>query len=103
MYTATKFFILFYSQNRPRKSDTPKVTYLNNSLAVSISVPQGVEFPFAPQKSEPLPARPRCAVAGCRNDKKYACSKTGVALCSLQCYKVNLAKHRLAGPGLVTT
>lgn len=30
-----------------------------------------------------------CGVDGCENPKKYSCSKTGLPLCSLQCYKAN--------------
>lgn len=85
-----------------KKADTPKVTYINNSSGISISVPPGVEFPLEPQRVDKPPARPRCAVKGCRNEKKYACSKTGLPLCSLQCYKKNLTAHKLCVPGLVT-
>lgn len=70
---------------------------------ISVSVPEGIPFPFESQKSEKPPPKQKCAVKGCRNEKKYACSKTGVALCGLECYKKNLTFHKLAPPGLVTT
>lgn len=86
-----------------RKTDAPKVTYINNTAGITISVPEGIQFPFEAQKVDKPPSKVKCAVKGCRNDKKYACSKTGVALCSLECYKKNLAVHKLTPAGLVTT
>lgn len=86
-----------------KKTEAPKVTYINSVSGIAISVPEGIQFPFEPQKLEKPPARPKCAVKGCRNDKKYSCSKTGVALCSLECYKKNLISHKLTPPGLVTS
>lgn len=79
------------------------MTYVNNTSGITISVPEGIEFPFESQRTEKPPPKPKCAVKGCRNDKKYVCSKTGVALCSLECYKKNLILHKLTPPGLVTT
>ena len=38
------------------------------------------------------PTRELCAADGCGNEKKYSCSKTGVPLCSLHCYKMNMSK-----------
>ncbi|XP_053375956.1 INO80 complex subunit B-like [Mercenaria mercenaria] len=86
-----------------RKTDAPKVTYINNTSGISISVPEGIQFPFEAQKSEKPPPRPKCAVKSCKNDKKYSCSKTGVPLCSLECYKKNLISHKLTPPSLITT
>lgn len=40
---------------------------------------------------------PRCSVPGCPHPRRYACSRTGQALCSLQCYRINL-QLRLGGP-----
>lgn len=37
----------------------------------------------------PLPAQQLCGVDGCEKLKKYSCSRTGVPLCSIQCYKAN--------------
>ena len=39
----------------------------------------------------PPKQRASCGVSGCRNQKKYSCSRTGVPLCSLDCYKKNLS------------
>ncbi|XP_052802663.1 INO80 complex subunit B-like [Mya arenaria] len=86
-----------------RKADAPKVTYLNTTRGISISVPEGIKFPLDSQSADKPPVRPRCGVKGCKNDRKYSCSKTGVSLCSLQCYKKNLSLHKLTPPRLVTT
>lgn len=86
-----------------RKTDAPKVTYVNNISGISVSVPEGIQFPCEPQKSEKPRPKPKCAVKGCKNDKKYSCSKTGTALCSLECYKKNLSFHKLTPSTLVTT
>ena len=38
-----------------------------------------------------------CGVDGCSNPKKYACSKTNTPLCSLACYKKNMALASTSG------
>lgn len=47
--------------------------------------------------SEP-PIPVLCAVKDCKNIKKYNCSKTNVPLCSLKCYKANLASSNITNP-----
>ena len=89
------FYLLFLQGRGCRKSDVPKYHYSNNQSAISISVPAGYPFPFAAQKAEPPKPSAKCGVTGCNNDRKYSCSKTGIALCSLQCYKTNLTNHHL--------
>ncbi|XP_062593210.1 INO80 complex subunit B-like [Saccostrea cucullata] len=74
-----------------RKSNIPRVRYINNKSEISISVPVGIQFPFLPQKAEPPKPRAICGVNGCKNLKRYSCSKTGIPLCSLDCYKKNMA------------
>ncbi|XP_052268754.1 INO80 complex subunit B-like isoform X2 [Dreissena polymorpha] len=85
------------------KKDHPKVTYLNTVQSITISVPQDIKFPLEAQKAEKPPPKAKCAVKGCKNDKKYSCSKTGVSLCSLQCYKKNLSLNKLTLPTVVTS
>nr|XP_022343381.1 INO80 complex subunit B-like [Crassostrea virginica] len=80
-----------------RRSNIPRVRYINNKSEISISVPTGIQFPFPSQKAEPPKQRASCGVSGCRNQKKYSCSRTGVPLCSLDCYKKNLS---LSAPSL---
>ena len=33
-----------------------------------------------------------CGVPGCDNVKRYTCARSGVALCSLNCYQRNLSQ-----------
>ena len=85
-----------------RKTDVPKYHYSNNQSGITISVPAGHQFPFSAQKAEPPKLPSKCGVKGCDNDKKYSCSKTGIALCSLQCYKTNLLNHQLTLQSVTT-
>jgi len=49
--------------------------------------------PFSlPSKHTPLAVQ--CEVEGCTNMKKYCCSQTGMQLCSLECYRKNIARIR---------
>ncbi|XP_050409230.1 INO80 complex subunit B isoform X1 [Patella vulgata] len=75
-----------------KRSNIPRVRYSLKRDGNTISIPQGFNLPFVPQppKAPPKPAV-KCGVTGCRNTKKYSCSKTGVPLCSLSCYKKNMA------------
>ncbi|XP_076144993.1 INO80 complex subunit B isoform X1 [Alosa pseudoharengus] len=72
-------------------AQVPTVCYRSSAThGASISFPVGVQAPeHAPPRPAP-PPRPSCGVDGCPNPKRYACSKTGVPLCSLECYKRNL-------------
>ncbi|CAL8073758.1 unnamed protein product [Calicophoron daubneyi] len=44
-----------------------------------------------PSQMPPVPAVRLCAM-GCGQPRRYACSKTGLSLCSLACYKANLSR-----------
>ena len=97
------YFCFFFFQGRGcRKTDVPKYHYSNNQSGISISVPAGYPFPFTAQVAEPPRPPTKCGVTGCNNDKKYSCSKTGIPLCSLQCYKSNLSKHHLTLQSVTT-
>lgn len=72
-----------------KKSNAPKVHYVNNHHGITISVPAGIQFPFVAEKASPPKPKTLCGVKGCSNLKKYSCSKSGVPLCSLACYKIN--------------
>lgn len=74
-----------------KKSNAPKVHYVNNHHGITISIPSGMQFPFTAEKAIPPKPKTICSVKNCSNLKKYSCSKTGVPLCSLQCYKINMA------------
>ncbi|KAL3856372.1 hypothetical protein ACJMK2_011140 [Sinanodonta woodiana] len=84
-------------KGRSKKSDVPKYHYVNSFSGISISCPQGFPFPFTAHASRvPHPYPVKCGVPGCKNKKKYSCSKTGVPLCSLECYKKNLSTHMVS-------
>ncbi|XP_014397730.1 PREDICTED: INO80 complex subunit B [Myotis brandtii] len=66
------------------------------------SFPPGVPTPAPVSQRPPPPGPPpRCSVPGCPHPRRYACSRTGQALCSLQCYRINLQMRlgRPEGPG----
>lgn len=75
---------------KSRQNQCPMVRYSDTAQGVAISFPTGVQAPCPVPPRAPLPGPVQCGVSGCNNVKKYACSKTGVPLCSLQCYKRNL-------------
>ncbi|XP_063968142.1 INO80 complex subunit B-like [Lytechinus pictus] len=72
-----------------RNLEVPHIRYCDNSTGISLSYPAGYEFPLP--TTQPLTIKPitKCGVSGCLNGKKYSCSKTGVPLCSLECYRKN--------------
>lgn len=77
-------------ERKSKQSQVPMVRYSDSVQGMAISFPTGVVAP-TPATPYPPPAAPvNCGVSGCTNVKKYACSKTGVPLCSLECYKRNL-------------
>lgn len=74
-----------------QKQSQPLLTYMNTSDGAYIIVPPGHEFPLRPQSARPPPPIELCGVPGCNQRKAYCCSKTSVPLCSLACYRKNLA------------
>uniref|UniRef100_A0A8C6WWR8 INO80 complex subunit B-like conserved region domain-containing protein n=1 Tax=Neogobius melanostomus TaxID=47308 RepID=A0A8C6WWR8_9GOBI len=75
---------------KSKQNQCPMVRYRDTAQGVAISFPTGVVAPCPVPPRAPLPGPVHCGVSGCNNVKKYACSKTGVPLCSLECYKRNL-------------
>lgn len=78
------------SKGKLSKRQVPLVTYRLTIEGSSISLPPGEHFPLCPAKEKSPPKQILCGVNECKNPKKYSCSKTGVPLCSLECYKANL-------------
>ncbi|XP_005807294.1 INO80 complex subunit B isoform X1 [Xiphophorus maculatus] len=77
-------------ERKSKQNQCPMVRYSDSARGIAISFPAGVPTPV-PAPPPPPPAAPvNCGVAGCTNFKKYSCSKTGVPLCSLECYRKNL-------------
>lgn len=77
-------------EKKSKQSQCPMVRYSDSVQGMAISFPAGVPAPIPAPPCPPPPAPLNCGVSGCTNLKKYSCSKTGVALCSLECYKRNL-------------
>lgn len=78
------------SRKLAKKADTPKVSLVRSGAGTLLSFPEGLPFPLAPSAASGYPERTLCGIKGCRNPKKYSCSKTGLPLCSLECYKANM-------------
>lgn len=83
------------SRNRSSKKAIPMFSYLNNKDMVGLSVPTSYSFPLETQTERKVPVAKLCGVQGCQNTRKYSCSRTGVSLCSLLCYKTNLSSHKM--------
>nr|KAF6447117.1 INO80 complex subunit B [Rousettus aegyptiacus] len=76
----------------------PMVRYSSGAQGSTLSFPPGVPTPVPVSQRPSLSGPPaRCSVPGCPHPRRYACSRTGQALCSLQCYRINL-QMRLGGP-----
>ncbi|XP_054916241.1 INO80 complex subunit B isoform X2 [Poeciliopsis prolifica] len=77
-------------ERKSKQNQCPMVRYSDSAQGIAISFPAGVPTPV-PAPPPPPPLVPvNCGVTGCTNFKKYSCSKTGVPLCSLECYRKNL-------------
>lgn len=75
---------------RPVKQQLPVVSYRNTAERITMSYPlNSPEFPQAKLPIEP-PKPQLCGITGCKNLKRYSCSKTNIPLCSLECYKKNV-------------
>lgn len=74
------------------RSTQPSIIYQQNINKTTITFPIGIEYPLKALKIGPPPPKKYCSM-GCGNLKKYSCSQTGAALCSLECYKKNIANR----------
>ncbi|KAF2355257.1 INO80 complex subunit B-like conserved region [Trinorchestia longiramus] len=81
------------------KTEVAMFSYRSNSAGVFISLPSHCPYPLEAAAARPKPVVEHCGVEGCTNIKSYRCSKTGVPLCSLRCYKANLS----SGPVVVAS
>ncbi|XP_028174405.1 INO80 complex subunit B isoform X2 [Ostrinia nubilalis] len=77
-------------KGKPLKKLEPMIVYKNNNNEISLTLPPGIPFPIEAQPPIEAPAPIKCGIEGCPNVKKYNCSKSGIPLCSLECYKTNL-------------
>ncbi|XP_063702496.1 INO80 complex subunit B [Culicoides brevitarsis] len=76
-------------KNRPVKVQVPRISYIQNADGGTISLPEGINFPFEAKKPVDPPKPVLCGMPNCKNIKKYNCSKTNTPLCSFGCYKKN--------------
>lgn len=72
------------------KSAVPSVVYRQNQDVTLLSFPEEYDYPLKPQVASE-PAKIKYCRMDCGNLKKYSCAQTGVPLCSLKCYKRNIA------------
>lgn len=79
---------------RTNRSSVPVIVYKITETGGTLIYPPDVEFPLKTEKIKQPPPPKYCSM-GCGNLKKYSCSKTGAALCSLECYKKNIANRIL--------
>jgi INO80 complex subunit B len=81
--------IMKNTKTRIVKQQAPMISYKNTAEKITLSFPGNVEFP---QRQPPIePPKPiLCGILGCKNVKRYSCSKTSIPLCSLECYKKNV-------------
>lgn len=81
-------------RNRHAKSLAPAILYKQNVESTIMAFPSAMDLPIVAKRS-PAPAKVVYCGMNCGNPKKYSCSKTGVALCSLSCYRKNISRHIL--------
>lgn len=80
------------SRQKTTKTNAPVVVYRQNGEGTIMTFPEGIDYPLTTVKA-PEPIKPLVCSTGCGNIKKYSCSRTGVPLCSLECYKKNLSSQ----------
>lgn len=86
--------LLKTAKSKTPKNTEPVIIYKQNVDSTELILPSHIEFPLKTAKIKQLPPKVYC-VMGCGKLKKYSCSKTGSPLCSLECYKKNIASRIL--------
>lgn len=81
------------SNIKQNKDIPPLVSYKQNLDRTSIFFHNDLGCLLEPQKSKPAPDKKTCVICG--SLKKYSCAQTGVALCSLRCYRKNISSRIL--------
>lgn len=77
-------------ERKAKGAAVPMVCYRSAARGITVSFPPGAALPISPSPpAVVLPPTP-CGVLGCTNLRRYSCSRTGVPLCSLDCYRKNL-------------
>ncbi|XP_062991147.1 INO80 complex subunit B [Elgaria multicarinata webbii] len=83
-------------ERKARGVVAPTVCYRSAANGITVSFPPGATLPLLPSLLPSAPAPTPCGVSGCAHLKRYSCSRTGVPLCSLACYKKNLLLQQVA-------
>lgn len=83
-------------ERRAKQAPCPVVHYCNAADRITVSFPAGMALPLLPTPAPAVPPPALCGVSGCSNHKRYSCSRTGLPLCSLACYKKNLRLQEAA-------
>lgn len=83
------------TKTKSSKSSAPMILYRQNLNITTLTFPPGMDMPLKQSVQEIEPPKPQLCWMGCGNMKKYACSKTGAPLCSLECYKKNITSRIL--------
>ncbi|XP_075212667.1 INO80 complex subunit B isoform X2 [Lycorma delicatula] len=79
------------SRGKNARRQVPLVIYRKAQDGITVYFPPDMpDIPLKPVIAPPLPTIRMCDVNGCKNIRKYSCSKTGKSLCSLSCYEKNL-------------
>lgn len=74
------------------RTNAPLITYKQTNEATFLALPEGIDYPLKPLTA-PEPCKPSLCGMGCGRIKKYSCSRTGLSLCSLECYKMQWARN----------
>lgn len=69
----------------------PMISYKHTVNGATLFFPISVEFPIKAKLPIDPPKPTICGITGCKNIKRYNCSKTNIPLCSYACYKQNVA------------
>ncbi|XP_050530587.1 INO80 complex subunit B isoform X2 [Daktulosphaira vitifoliae] len=77
------------AKGRMTRKTVNNIIYISRHGKIALLFPEGMDFPLKNSKAKTPPGQKLCGIDGCKKPKKYSCSKTGVPLCSLQCYKTN--------------
>jgi INO80 complex subunit B len=74
------------------KNSAPMILYRQNPHITTMSFPPDMQLPLENLPKRKAPPKPVYCIMGCGNLKKYSCSQTNAPLCSLACYKNNIAR-----------
>nr|XP_039253971.1 INO80 complex subunit B-like [Styela clava] len=77
-------------QQKSQARVVSKIKCVSKGTTISLSFSEGSTNPFLLKSAQLTNIRPQRCICG--KPRKYACSKTKVSLCSLQCYRENKAQ-----------